>query len=228
MAHLFKKMSDIIRSNISALLEEAEDPEKMIKLYLEDAESHLPEAKAAVHAAIQAEKELQAKYDVLKADVSLWAQRADNAVKKEKDDLARQALEQKRATQEKLAKLEGPLAQAKTQATKARSDLSVLESKVEEARDEGQILIARAKSAKAIKGTADALAGIKSHDPLAGIRSMETKIASQEAAAAASTEVAGIDSEKVILEKEFRALDGPSVEEELAALKKKHAAAPPA
>ncbi len=223
---LFKRAIDIVRANISELLSGAEDPEKMLNLYLQDAREHLQEARSAVHDALTAQNEVQGQYDRLSEEVAHWGKRAEQAVAKGADDLAREALVQKKKAEARLESLKAPLAETKAQAQTAREQLHVLEEKIAEAEGKRDTLIARAKMASASKKTAETLASISSTDPLAGMSSMESKIQHMEAEAKASGEL--LKTRRDDLEEKFEELEGgSSVDDELAALKAKHATKPP-
>jgi phage shock protein A len=223
---LFKRAVDIVRANLSELLSKAEDPEKMLNLYLQDAREHLQEARTAVHDALTAQNEVQSQYDKLNEEVAHWAKRAEQAVQKGADDLAREALVQKKKADARLESLKEPLAQTKAQAQTAREQLHVLEEKISEAEAKRGTLIARARMAQASKKTAETLASISSTDPLAGMSSMEAKIQHMEAEAKASGEL--LKTHRDDLEEKFQELEGgSSVDDELAALKAKHAPKPP-
>lgn len=220
---LFKRAADLIRANLNELLDNAEDPEKMINLYLEDAHEHLSEARIAVHTAITAEKTLQMQSDQASSEVVSWQKRAELAASQGKDNLARDALTRKKSAEQRLNGLKTPFEQAKAQANKVRHDLGLLEERIQEAENNRTVLVARAQAARAMKKTADAVSSISSHDPTAVMSSMEGKIQRMEAEAAASAEM--VDADSSSSEKEFQELEsGSSVEDELAALKKKVAA----
>lgn len=223
---LFKRAVDIVRANLSELLTHAEDPEKMLNLYLQDAHEHLREARTAVHDALTAQNEVQSQYDKLNEEAAHWAKRAEQAVQKGADDLAREALVQKKKAETRLESLKEPLATTKAQAQTARDQLRALEEKISEAEAKRDTLIARAKMARASKKTAETLASISSTDPLAGMSSMEAKIQHMEAEAKASGEL--LKTHRDDLEEKFQELEGgSSVDDELAALKAKHAPKPP-
>ncbi len=69
---IFKRAADIIRANINELLSRSEDPEKMLNLYLEDANQHLQEARTAVHDALTAQNEMQSQYDKSAEELDHW------------------------------------------------------------------------------------------------------------------------------------------------------------
>ncbi len=222
---LFKRAADIIRANLNELLARAEDPEKLLDLYLEDANEHLREARTAVHDALTAQNEMQSQYDKLTEEADHWQKRAEQAVAKQNDNLAREALLQKKKVEARLASLKEPLAQTKAQSEAAREQLRTLEEKVSEAQGKRDTLIARAKMAQASKKTAETLASLSSTDPLAGMSSMEAKIQHMESEAKASNEL--LTTHKDSLEEQFEELEGgSSVDDELAALKAKHAPKP--
>jgi len=224
---IFKRAADIIRANINELLSMAEDPEKMLDLYLEDANHYLLEARTAVHDAMTAQNEMQNQYDKAAEERDHWQNRAEQAVQKGNDTLAREALVQKKKADARLDSLKEPLAQTKLQSQAAREQLHTLEDRIAEAQSKRDVLIARAKMAKASKKTAETLASVSSTDPLAGMSSMESKIAHMEADAQATNDL--LKTHRDDLEEQFQELEGgSSVDDELAALKAKHAPKPPA
>lgn len=224
---LFKKGVDIVRANLHDLLDEAEDPEKMLNLYLEDAKEGLEESKTALHLTVTSEKMLQEQWDQTEEDQKLWTARAETAAKKQKADLVQQAVNERRSAETHLNSLRGPLASAKADADKLKSQVEILEQKIEEASRNRFVLIARAKAAKGKKTSSDALAKVQASDPTSVIGSMEEKVARMEAEAEASEELT--TSHRQNLEDQFRALEsddgsgGKTVDDEVAALLAKHA-----
>ena len=93
---IFTRFRDIVSSNINAMLDSAEDPDKMIKLMIREMEDTLIEIKSSCAGVIASRKKLERKYDELVERRDLWAERAGLAVNKGRDDLAREALMEKR------------------------------------------------------------------------------------------------------------------------------------
>jgi phage shock protein A len=89
---IFTRFRDIISSNINAILDKAEDPEKLIKLMIREMEDTLVEIKAACAGAMASSKKVQRQLDTLHERVRYWEEKAEIAVKKGRDNLAREAL----------------------------------------------------------------------------------------------------------------------------------------
>jgi phage shock protein A len=217
---LFQRVSDLLRANVSEMLDKAEDPEKMIKLYLEDAKNQLSAMTSAVAESIGTEKVLQKQYDGLKEEQTHWEQNATAALAANREDLATKALEQQQKIEDRMQKLTGPLADAKAQTEKMKSDLNDLKERVEDTEANSAILISRAKAAKAREHSAEVISKISGSGPLDEMKSMEEKINATEAHAEALKGLSGSHQEN--LEKEFQGLSsGKNVADKLAALKLK-------
>ena len=217
---LFKRATDVIRANLSSLIDNAEDPEKMIDLFLEDAHKQLAEAKQAVHEAIASSKEIEQQVSEYAEQADHWGKRAEEAVLKDRDDLAAKALAEKQRYAQLHQKLIDPLETSKKNVEQAKSHLSELEQKIEEAENKRTELHARARVAKAEVQVSKGLAGIGKANALGNMDRMEEKVKRMEASAAAASEMAD-EEKKGDLETEFAKLGQGSTSDELAALKKK-------
>ncbi|MBI2952287.1 PspA/IM30 family protein [bacterium] len=217
---IFKRATDVIRANLSSLIDSAEDPEKMIDLFLEDAREQLAEAKRAVHEAIASSKEIEQQVQEYGEQVERWGKRAEEAVVKDRDDLAAKALAERQRYTQLRQKLLDPLEASKKNVEQAKGRLAELEQKIEEAENRRAELKARARVARAEMKVSKGLAGIDKADALGDMDRMEEKVKRMEAQAAAASEMAD-EEKKTDLEEEFAKLGQGSVNDELAALKKK-------
>lgn len=217
---LFKRAADVIRANLTSLIDSAEDPEKMIDLFLEDAREQLAEAKRAVHEAIASSKEIEQQVQEYTEQSDHWGKRAEEAVIKDRDDLAGKALAEKQRYTQLRQKLLDPLETSKKNIGQAKLRLEALEQKIEEAENRRTELKARARVARAETKVSESLAGIDKADALGDMDRMEEKVKRMEARAAAATEMAD-EEKKGDLEAEFAKLEQGSVDDELTALKKK-------
>ena len=97
---IFSRISDIVNSNLNALCDSAEDPEKMIRLIIQEMEDTLVEVRSASARVIADQKTASRRRDRIAAEVTAWEDKAKLAVSKGRDDLAKGALQERRAPQE--------------------------------------------------------------------------------------------------------------------------------
>ena len=103
---IFSRLSDIVNSNINAILARAEDPEKIIRLIIQEMEDTLVEVRSAAVRGIAERKELERRAATLRREVEEWDRKAELAVTKGRDDLARGALHAKSRSELTLRELE--------------------------------------------------------------------------------------------------------------------------
>lgn len=140
---IFTRFKDIVASNMSAMLDKAEDPEKLIKLMIREMEDTLIEIKSSCANAIANQKKVGRLLDDILEKENFWAQKAELAVKKGKDALARQALQEKRRFTQKTEVVEIEQTELSTIIEQYRDDISELESKLKSAREKQRILVQR-------------------------------------------------------------------------------------
>jgi phage shock protein A len=144
---IFTRFSDIVNSNINAILEKAEDPEKIIRLMIQEMEDTLVEVRSAAARLIADKKDLNRKLGSFDSEVAEWGNKAELAMRKGREDLAKAALvEKSRAAgasdvlkQDYLAVDEG--------LAKLNKDIARLEAKLEDAKIRQKALLARHKTA---------------------------------------------------------------------------------
>lgn len=211
------RVSRLVRANVNDLLDQAEDPEKMIDQILRDMESNIGEARKQVAAMIAQEKELEHDQNETNKLADAWSDKARRAVGAGKDDLAREALRRQKDYSES-ANLYGQQLAAQTETVdKLKSQLSQLEAKYEQTRSQRDSLVARHKRARAQAQVAASLdtSDFSSMDPSADLDRMERKIRSQESRTAAMLEM-----QNESLDTQFAELDYDSdIEDRLAELK---------
>jgi phage shock protein A len=211
-------MADIVKSNISDLLDRAEDPEKMIRQMVREMEEAVSKATASVGTAVANQKRLERHWNEKRSQAADWQRKAERAVEAGEDDLARRSLERK-AMMQKASDDLGPAAEeSKRTAAQLREQLRELKSKLEEERTREGTLMARHQAAEARMKLAKSISGLGA-DAFSSFERFEQKVESGEADADAHAEVAG---ELADVERQVRQLDrAADVEDELAALKER-------
>jgi phage shock protein A len=209
------RLTRLIRANVNDMIDQAEDPEKMIDQIIREMQDSIVTARSQVAAMIAQEKELELEVAETSKLASEWGKKAERAVGAGKDDLAREALRRKRDNDENSAIYQQQLDIQKQAVTKLKDQLRQLEAKYQATQGARDSLVARQRRAHATKQVADAIVVVTPLDPSSELDRMERKIRSQEAQAMASLEM-GDES----FDAQFRELEAESdVEDELTALK---------
>jgi phage shock protein A len=144
---IFSRLSDIINANLNALLEKAEDPEKIIRLMIQEMEDTLVEIRSAAAKAIADKKELQRRIKRLERERSEWSDRAELAIRREREDLARAALTEKQGISDAMEALTGDLHLLDEQLEKFNADIAKLQSKLSDAKNRQRSIVLRHKTA---------------------------------------------------------------------------------
>jgi len=140
---IFTRFRDIVSSNINAMLDKAEDPEKLIRLMIREMEDTLVDLKAACAGVLANRKKVERTLEDLKSRVSYWGRNAELAVSKGRDDLAREALLEKRKYLERLERLEQELAELIRLVDQYHEDIGELEQRLQAAREKQRTLVQR-------------------------------------------------------------------------------------
>ena len=144
---IFSRFSDIVNANINAVLEKAEDPEKIIRLMIQEMEDTLVEIRSAAAKCIADKKELRRRIDYLERERGEWAGRAELAVRREREDLARAALAEKQALGDEIDRLRADLGLLDEQLDKFNQDIGKLQSKLKDAKNRQRSILLRHKTA---------------------------------------------------------------------------------
>ena len=212
---IFSRMGDIINSNLNAMIDKAENPEKIARLIIQEMEDTLVEVRTDAARNIAERKELSRKSDGYRDKAAEWASKAELALTKEREDLARGALQAKQQAEQMADVVEREISILDEAVAKADSDLSKLQSKLDEAKAKHKALMMRAGVAKGQIRMRTVLKDNKVEDALARYERMERKVDELEAHVEAF-DLGGGDS----LESQFAQLEADdAIEEELAALK---------
>jgi phage shock protein A len=200
---ILDRMSNILRANINALLDQAEDPEKTLDQIIRDMADAIGQARGQVAEMIAQEKLLEAD---MERNLNLgreWGQKAELAVSRGADDLAKEALRRKIDYERNAQAYTSQLQAQQDVVNKLKHDLEQLEGKYEGAIRNREALIARHRRAVAQQKVAQTAAQLTAIDPTSELARMETRIRQEEARAAAITEV----NNRPTLEDQFAALE---------------------
>ncbi|MGX5201255.1 PspA/IM30 family protein [Aliikangiella sp. IMCC44632] len=140
---VFKRFSDIVNSNISAMLDKAENPEKMLNLIISEMEQTLFDVRSTSAKTIADKKHMQRALTQLEKETSLWQERAEKALAKEREDLAKQALMEKRRVEQAITAQTKELDALEQALLLLDQDLSMLQAKLNEAVARRKSLVAR-------------------------------------------------------------------------------------
>ncbi len=219
MPGILDRVSMLVRANLNDMIDRAEDPEKVIKQTIIDMNNQLIQVKTQVAASIADEQKLYQRAQENQALANDWHRKAELAVSKNADDLAREALQRFNSYQQIADGFQKQYTDQKGQVEALKSALNQLQAKIEEAQRKKDLLIARAHTAKATQQIHETLAGVNASgsNALASFQRMEEKVSDQEARAKAAIE---LDHDAT--DDRFAALEhDDAVDTQLAALKAK-------
>jgi phage shock protein A len=203
---LMERVSALIRANLNDLIDKAEDPEKMLKQVILDMENQLIQVKTQVAIAIADEHLLSKKHKDNEGKIAEWIRKAEMAVDKKDDPLARAALERADSCRQIARALEEQLADQKAQVESLRTAYRKLEDKLVEARTKCDLLIAQHRRSRAVRKAAEAGMAMRSDGHSATFERMRRKVHHGEAASAATAELAAdtVDERFDVLERNDR------------------------
>ncbi len=144
---IFTRFSDIVNSNINAMLDKAEDPEKIVRLMIQEMEDTLVEVRSAAARSIADKKDLNRKIEALDRELNDWDAKAELALRKGREDLARAALVEKSRVGAAVEVLKQDYLAVDEGLTKLNEDIARLEGKLEDAKARQKALLARHKTA---------------------------------------------------------------------------------
>jgi len=214
---IFEKIRRIIKSNLNDILDRAEDPEKMLEQIIQDMQQELKEAKIQVASAIRDQHKLEGQYAENLEIANKWEERAVAFVRNGDDLRAKESLKRKRSFSELADNFKEQLDVQKESVNALKQGLTNLESKIEEARRQKALLIARKRRAEAQRKISETMAGLSSANASGVFDKIQSKIEDAEARAQAGEEIQSLN-----LESQFAALESEDdIDTELAELKAK-------
>jgi len=199
---LVERIWRLIRANINSIVAEAEDPEKILEETVYEMKENLINLRQAVAMAIANQKRTERQLSKSEAAAEQWQSRAQLALEKGEENLARVALERRQIYNKNAAILETQIKEQKSAIDKLKEDMRLLEDKINEIKIKKDMYIARARGAEAANKIRELTSNFNSQGSLRAFERMEEKIIELEAQSAAMGEI-GIDS----LESEFIKLE---------------------
>jgi phage shock protein A len=214
---IFSRLTDIVNSNINSILDRAQDPEKIIRLIIQEMEDTLVEVRAGAVRTIAEQKESERRLQALRREHDDWQRRAEFALTKNREDLAKGALLAKSRCAESLKILEQQVEQIAAALAKQNEDIGKLQAKLADAKARERSIVARQKSAATRIKIRSKLYDERITDAFARFEQVERSLDELEGKAE-SYDL----GRKATLHEELAGLEAESgVDEELAALKKR-------
>jgi phage shock protein A len=193
---VLERVATLVRANLNDLIDRAEDPEKMIKQVILDMENQLLQVKTQVAISMADQHLLQKKQSEQEDKAAEWMRKAELAVDKTEDALARAALERYQSSAKLAENFARQVDEQRQQVDTLRKALSQLDQKLAEARAKSDVLIAQHRRARALERANDAQIAIGGDGPVAGFDRMQRKVMHGEAVSQAKSELVADDVER--------------------------------
>ncbi|PWZ30493.1 putative membrane-associated protein, chloroplastic [Zea mays] len=214
-SNLFDRLTRVVRSYANAVLSSFEDPEKILDQAVLEMNDDLTKMRQATAQVLASQKRLENKSKAAEQASADWYRRAQLALQKGDEDLAREALKRRKSYADNASSLRSQLDQQKGVVENLISNTRLLESKISEAKQKKDTLKARAQSAKTATKVSEMLGNVNTSSALSAFEKMEEKVMAMESQAEALGQLATDD-----LEGKFALLETSSVDDDLSQLKK--------
>jgi phage shock protein A len=211
---IFSRFTDIVNSNINALLDKAEDPEKMVRLIIQEMEDTLVEVRSTSARLIAEKKDSERQLNRISQDAADWDAKAELAISKDREDLARLALVEKKKAGEQASSLESDIQRLDEHLNRLNEEVGQLQTKLADAKARQKTIIMRQRAVSSRLDVKKTIDSGKIDDAMYRFERFEAKIDNLEA------QVESYDMGKRTLRDEFAELEGADkINDELAALK---------
>jgi phage shock protein A len=191
---LLERVATLIRANINELVEKAEDPETLLKQIILDMENQLLQVKTQVAIAIADQHLLEKKQKENEDQVADWQRKAELAVTKKQDDLARAAIDRSLSYKQMAESFTQQVADQRTEVEALKNALRKLEQKLSETRSRAELLISQNRRARAVSKAADAGLKLNASAKANGFDRMKHKVMRNDTVSKAKSDMAGEDN----------------------------------
>jgi len=212
---IFSRVGRLVRSYTNSVLNKLEDPEKILDQAVEDMQSDLVKMRQASAQVMASQKQLEKKYQTAQNTADEWYKRAELALQKGEEELAREALSRKKSFADTAGGLKSQLDAQEQALQNLMGNVRQLEAKLAEAKSKKDTLKARAASAKTQKQVSEMVSGMDTSSSLAAFDKMEQKVMALEAESESIAVLAGGDG----VDQAFKALEQGNVDDDLAKMK---------
>jgi len=217
---IFSRLTDIVQSNINALLDRAEEPEKMIRLIIQEMEDTLVEVRSSTVKIIAEKKEIERRAADFRREAEEWESKAEIALTRGREDLAKGALLARSRAAEQADALTAQLLQVEEALAKANDDIARLQAKLADAKTREQTLVARQQTAVNRVKVREKLHDQRINDALSRFEQVERSLDEAEG----RVEIYDVGRKKTLAEEIAELETAHKLEEDLAALKARVAA----
>lgn len=218
--NLFDRLFRVIRANLNQLVSGMEDPEKVLNQTVTDMQNDLVKVRQAYAEVSATLKRIDRQREQAAITSAEWKKRAQLALQKGEEDLAREALLRKKAADEQEASLGSQIKAMRDNNEKLFSSMQQLEGKISEAKSKKDQYVARARTAKTSARVNDMLSSVSTSGGLEAFERMKAKVEELEVQADVSRELSSGGAADASLESKFKALEGDSVDDELQQMKR--------